>query len=73
MTAAMSAGPGPRRGGRSANLERTQRKTIPVRPRVIGRPAPGFEVAEVACDPALAVVQRAVLGAEIAEQLELAA
>ena len=34
------------------NLERTQRKTIPVRPRVIGRPAPGFEVAEVASDPA---------------------
>ena len=33
-------------------LERTQRKTIPVRPRVIGRPAPGFEVAEVASDPA---------------------
>ena len=34
------------------NLERTQRKSIPVRPRVIGRPAPGFEVAEVASDPA---------------------
>ena len=34
------------------NLERTQRKTIPVRPRVIGRPAPGFEVAEIASDPA---------------------
>jgi YbbR domain-containing protein len=34
------------------NLERTERKTIPVRPRVIGRPAPGFEVAEVASDPA---------------------
>jgi hypothetical protein len=34
------------------NLERTQRKAIPVRPRVIGRPAPGFEVAEVASDPA---------------------
>jgi YbbR domain-containing protein len=34
------------------NLERTERKAIPVRPRVIGRPAPGFEVAEVASDPA---------------------
>jgi len=34
------------------NLERTQRKSIPVRPRVIGRPAPGFEVSEVASDPA---------------------
>jgi YbbR domain-containing protein len=34
------------------NLERTQRKAIPVRPRVIGRPAHGFEVAEVASDPA---------------------
>jgi hypothetical protein len=34
------------------NLERTQRKTIPVRPRVIGRPAPGFEVSEVTSDPA---------------------
>jgi YbbR domain-containing protein len=38
------------------NLERTQRKTIPVRPRVIGRPAPGFEVAEVASLPAEVVV-----------------
>jgi hypothetical protein len=34
------------------NLERTQRKSIPVRPRVIGRPAPGYEVAEVTSDPA---------------------
>ena len=34
------------------NLERTQRKRIPVRPRVIGRPAPGFEVAEITSDPA---------------------
>ena len=34
------------------NLERTERKTVPIRPRVIGRPAPGFEVAEVASDPA---------------------
>jgi YbbR domain-containing protein len=34
------------------NLERTLRKAIPVRPRVIGRPAPGFEVAEITSDPA---------------------
>jgi len=34
------------------NLERTMRKTLPVRPRVIGRPAPGFEVAEIASEPA---------------------
>ncbi|HSD65570.1 MAG TPA: CdaR family protein, partial [Vicinamibacteria bacterium] len=34
------------------NLERTMRKTIPVRPRVIGRPASGFEVAEIESDPA---------------------
>jgi YbbR domain-containing protein len=34
------------------NLERTLRKAIPVRPRVIGRPAAGFEVAEVTSDPA---------------------
>ena len=33
------------------NLESTRRKTIPVRPRVIGRPAPGFEVSEVTSDP----------------------
>jgi YbbR domain-containing protein len=33
------------------NLERTLRKTIPVRPRLIGRPAPGFEVSEVTSDP----------------------
>ena len=33
------------------NLERTLRKTVPVRPRVIGRPAEGFEVAEVASNP----------------------
>jgi YbbR domain-containing protein len=32
-------------------LERTVRKAIPVRPRVIGRPAPGFEVAEITSDP----------------------
>jgi hypothetical protein len=34
------------------NLEATQRKRVPVRPRLIGRPAPGFEVAKVASDPA---------------------
>jgi len=34
------------------NLERTLKKTIPVRPRVIGRPAAGFEVAEITSDPA---------------------
>jgi hypothetical protein len=33
------------------NLERTQRKMIPVRPRLIGRPAPGFEVVQVTSDP----------------------
>ena len=33
------------------NLERTERKTIPVRPRVTGRPAPGFEITGVASDP----------------------
>lgn len=33
-------------------LESTQRKLVPVRPRVIGRPAAGFEVAEVTSDPA---------------------
>lgn len=34
------------------NLERTERKPVPVRPRVIGRPAPGHEVAGVASEPA---------------------
>ena len=34
------------------NLERIERKTVPVRPRLIGRPAAGFEVAEVTSDPA---------------------
>jgi YbbR domain-containing protein len=38
------------------NLERTERKTVPVRPRLIGRPAPGFEVAEVSSDPVLVTV-----------------
>jgi YbbR domain-containing protein len=34
------------------NLESTRRKSVPVRPRVIGRPAAGFEVSEVTSDPA---------------------
>jgi YbbR domain-containing protein len=34
------------------NLERTLRKQVPVRPRVIGRPQAGFEIAGVASDPA---------------------
>jgi YbbR domain-containing protein len=34
------------------NLERTIRKTIPVRPRVIGRPASGFEISGITSDPA---------------------
>jgi YbbR domain-containing protein len=34
------------------NLERTVQKTVPVRPRVLGRPAPGHEVAEVTSNPA---------------------
>ena len=33
------------------NLERTVRKKVPVRPRVIGRPAAGYEVAEIKSDP----------------------
>jgi hypothetical protein len=33
------------------NLESTRRKTVPVRPRVIGRPAAGYEVSEVTSDP----------------------
>jgi len=33
------------------NLERTLEKTLPVRPRIIGRPAPGFEVVEVRSEP----------------------
>jgi YbbR domain-containing protein len=33
-------------------LERTERKQVPVRPRVIGRPATGFEIAGVTSDPA---------------------
>ena len=34
------------------NLERTSSKTVPVRPRILGRPAPGYEVADVKSDPA---------------------
>jgi len=32
-------------------LERTLQKTVPVRPRLLGRPAPGYEVAEVTSSP----------------------
>jgi len=34
------------------NLERTLQKVVPVRPRLVGRPAPGFEVGDVRADPA---------------------
>ncbi len=34
------------------DLERTLQKVVPVRPRLVGRPAPGYEVAEVTSDPA---------------------
>ncbi|HEY6548302.1 MAG TPA: CdaR family protein [Vicinamibacteria bacterium] len=34
------------------NFERTLEKAVPVRPRLQGRPAPGYEVAEIASDPA---------------------
>lgn len=34
------------------NFERTLQKVVPVRPRVLGRPAPGREVVEVTSDPA---------------------
>jgi len=33
------------------NLERTLQKVVPVRPRLVGRPAVGYEVAEVKADP----------------------
>lgn len=33
------------------NIERTLQKTVPVRPRLTGRPAAGFEVAEVGSQP----------------------
>jgi YbbR domain-containing protein len=35
----------------SLNFERTLQKTVPVRPRLTGRPASGFEVAEVSSQP----------------------
>ena len=34
------------------NLERTSSKTVPVRPRILGRPARGYEVADVMSRPA---------------------
>jgi hypothetical protein len=34
------------------NLERTLQKSVPIRPRLLGRPETGFEVAEVAAEPA---------------------
>ena len=34
------------------NFEHTLEKDVPVRPRLLGRPAPGYEVAEVTSDPA---------------------
>jgi YbbR domain-containing protein len=34
------------------NFERTLQKVVPVRPRILGRPAPGYEVAEVVSEPA---------------------
>ena len=34
------------------DLERTLQKTVPVRPRLLGRPAAGYEVAEVVAEPA---------------------
>lgn len=33
------------------NFERTLEKVVPIRPRILGRPAAGFEVAEVASEP----------------------
>jgi len=33
------------------NLEKTLQKVVPVRPRLVGRPAAGFEVGEVTTDP----------------------
>jgi hypothetical protein len=33
------------------NLERTIDKVVPIRPRLLGRPAPGYEVGEVTSDP----------------------
>ncbi|HET9316055.1 MAG TPA: CdaR family protein [Vicinamibacteria bacterium] len=34
------------------NFERTQQKSVPIRPRMLGRPAAGFEIAEVTALPA---------------------
>lgn len=34
------------------NFERTLQKVVPVRPRIIGRPARGYEVAEILAEPA---------------------
>jgi YbbR domain-containing protein len=34
------------------NFERTQQKSVPIRPRMLGRPAAGYEVAEVTSQPA---------------------
>lgn len=34
------------------NLERTLQRVVPVRPRLVGRPAAGFEVGDVRADPA---------------------
>src|SRR5262245_19675006 len=34
------------------NFERTQQKVVPIRPRILGRPAAGHEVAEVTSQPA---------------------
>ncbi len=33
------------------NLEHTQQKTVPIHPRLVGRPAAGYELAEVESDP----------------------
>jgi YbbR domain-containing protein len=34
------------------NFERTLQRSVPVRPRLLGRPSPGYEVAEITSDPA---------------------
>jgi YbbR domain-containing protein len=34
------------------DFERTMQKTVPIRPRLLGRPGAGFEVAEVTAEPA---------------------
>lgn len=33
------------------NFERTRQRSVPIRARLLGRPAPGYEVAEVTSDP----------------------